>query len=193
MKYQVRYLTLRSFWPKHVCTFIPINKDLVLFCVCPKHFSSHSNFLSSLLGSICIWMSPATVKAKLPLDFDGPYSNTQVILDCTELWCQTPSSLLLQSEVFSTYKSHCTFKVMLGMSPNGALTFVSSLYQGSMSDKELFRQSGITALLTPEMGIMVDKGKNKYKSAYTIVNTTIFHEPWAPSYNLLAFLRDPFT
>ena len=27
-----------------------------------------------------------------------------------------------------------------------------------MSDKEVFRQSGITSLLTPEMAIMVDKG-----------------------------------
>lgn len=29
---------------------------------------------------------------------------------------------------------------------------------GSMSDKEIFRLSGITNLLTPDMAIMVDKG-----------------------------------
>ncbi|XP_067275446.1 uncharacterized protein [Pseudorasbora parva] len=117
-----------------------------------------ANFLYSLLGSVCIWMSPAAVKASLPRDFDGSYSNTQVVLDCTELRCQTPSSLLLQSEVFSNYKSHCTFKAMVGMSPHGALTFVSALFEGSMSDREVFRQSGITSLLTPDMAIMVDKG-----------------------------------
>ncbi|XP_056133887.1 uncharacterized protein LOC130110731 [Lampris incognitus] len=116
-----------------------------------------TNFLYSLLGSVCIWMSPAAVKASLPHDFDGGYSNTQVVLDCTELQCQTPSSLLLQSEVFSTYKSHCTFKAIVGMSPHGALTFVSALFEGSMSDKEVFRQSGIMSLLTPDMAIMVDK------------------------------------
>ncbi|CAM4607883.1 unnamed protein product [Leuciscus chuanchicus] len=103
-------------------------------------------------------MSPAAVKDSLPHDFDGCYSDTQVVLDCTELWCQTPSSLLLQSEVFSNYKSHCTFKAMVGMSPHGALTFVSALFEGSMSDREVFRQSGITSLLTPDMAIMVDKG-----------------------------------
>nr|XP_055049623.1 uncharacterized protein LOC129435205 [Misgurnus anguillicaudatus] len=117
-----------------------------------------ANFLYCLLGSVCIWMSPAAVKASLPHDFDGSYSNTQVVLDCTELRCQTPSSLLLQSEVFSNYKSHCTFKAMVGMSPHGALTFVSALFEGSMSDREVFRQSGITSLLTPDMAIMVDKG-----------------------------------
>ncbi|KAK0148361.1 Suppressor of cytokine signaling 7 [Merluccius polli] len=117
-----------------------------------------ANFLYSLLGSVCIWMSPAAVKACLPVDFHGSYGDTQVVLDCTELRCQTPSSLLLQSEVFSAYKSHCTFKAMVGMAPHGALTFVSALFEGSMSDKEVFRQSGITSLLTPDMAIMVDKG-----------------------------------
>ena len=47
---------------------------------------------------------------------------------------------------------------MVGMSPHGALTFVSTLFEGSMSDKQVFRQSGITSLLTPEMAVMVDKG-----------------------------------
>lgn len=102
------------------------------------------------MGLLCIWMSPAAVKASLPHDFNVSYSNTQVVLDCTELQCQTPSSLLLQSEVFSTYKSHCTFMPMVGMSPHRAL------FQGSMSDKEVFRQPGITSLLTPDTAIMVD-------------------------------------
>ncbi|KAF4115387.1 hypothetical protein G5714_002876 [Onychostoma macrolepis] len=126
-----------------------------------KRFASSPEdirFYTSLLGSVCIWMSPAAVKANLPHDFESIYSDTQVILDCTEIRCQTPSSLLLQSEVFSAYKSHCTFKAMVGMAPHGALTFVSALFEGSMSDREVFRQSGITSLLTPDMAIMVDKG-----------------------------------
>ncbi|XP_033478304.2 uncharacterized protein LOC117254264 isoform X1 [Epinephelus lanceolatus] len=117
-----------------------------------------ANFLYSLLGSVCTWMSPAAVKASLPRVFHGSYSDTQVVLDCTELRCQTPSSLLPQSEDFSNYKSHRTFKAMVGMSPHGALTFVSVLFEGSMSNREVFRQSGITSLLTPDMAIMVDKG-----------------------------------
>lgn len=33
---------------------------------------------------------------------NGIYSDTHVILDCTEIQCQTPSSLLFQNKVFST-------------------------------------------------------------------------------------------
>ncbi|XP_032369093.1 uncharacterized protein LOC116687661 [Etheostoma spectabile] len=116
-----------------------------------------ANFLYTILGSVRIWMSEEEVKAHLPNEFRD-YPDTQVVIDCTELRCQTPSSLLLQSEVFSNYKSHCTFKGLIGMAPHGVVTFVSSLYAGSVSDKELFKQSGIVSLLKPGMAIMVDKG-----------------------------------
>ncbi|XP_058632508.1 uncharacterized protein LOC131541040 [Onychostoma macrolepis] len=116
-----------------------------------------ANFLYTVLGSVRIWMSEEAVKAHMPKEFQD-YPDTQVVIDCTELRCQTPSSLLLQSEVFSSYKSHCTFKGLIGMAPHGAVTFVSSLYAGSISDKELLKQSGIVSLLKPDMAIMVDKG-----------------------------------
>ncbi|KAK6490659.1 hypothetical protein HHUSO_G5260, partial [Huso huso] len=116
-----------------------------------------ANFLYTALGSISIWMSPEDVKANLPNDFKN-YPDTQVVIDCTELKCQTPSSVLLQSEMYSNYKSHCTTKGMLGMVPHGAVTFVSSLYAGSVSDKEIFKQSGLLSLLTKDMAVMEDKG-----------------------------------
>lgn len=116
-----------------------------------------THFLYTLLGSKRLWMPHEAVRAHLPPEF-AAFPDTQVVLDCTEIFCQTPSSLLLQSEVFSNYKSHATFKAMIGMAPHGAVTFVSSLYAGSMSDREIFKLSGITNLLTPDMAIMVDKG-----------------------------------
>uniref|UniRef100_A0A8C1DT92 Uncharacterized protein n=1 Tax=Cyprinus carpio carpio TaxID=630221 RepID=A0A8C1DT92_CYPCA len=116
-----------------------------------------ANFLYTVLGAVGIWMDEETVKAHMPDVFQS-YSDTQVILDCTELRCQTPHSLLLQSEVFSHYKSHCTFKGLIGMAPHGAVTFVSSLYEGAISDREILKQSGIVSLLKPTMAVMVDKG-----------------------------------
>ena len=119
--------------------------------------STWDNFLYTVLGAVGIWMDEETVKAHLP-DVFHDYPDTLIILDCTELHCQTPSSLLLQSEVFSSYKSNCTFKGLIGMAPHGAVTFVLSLYEGSISDKEILKQSGIVPLINPSMAIMVDKG-----------------------------------
>lgn len=44
------------------------------------------------------------------------------------------------------------------MAPHVAVTFISSLYQGSFSDKEILKQSGIVTLMDPSMAIMVDEG-----------------------------------
>ncbi|XP_026177649.1 uncharacterized protein LOC113138963 [Mastacembelus armatus] len=115
-----------------------------------------ANFLYCVLGSVGIWLSEETVKAHMPDVFKN-YWDTQVVLHCAELRCQTTNSFLLQGEGRSTYKSNCAFKGLIGMAPHGAVTFVSPLYAGSISDKELLKQSGVVSLLTPTMAIMVDK------------------------------------
>ncbi|KAK9977036.1 hypothetical protein ABG768_018857 [Culter alburnus] len=106
--------------------------------------ASWTHFLFNLLGSQRLWIPRETVKTHLPPEFSA-FPDTQEVLDCTEIFCQTPSSLLLQSEVFSTYKSHATFTAMIGMAPHGAFTFI-------------FKLSGIANLLTLDMAIMMDKG-----------------------------------
>ena len=59
---------------------------------------------------------------------------------------------------FSSYKNHNTFKALVGISPDGAITFVSSLYPGCISDKELTRKSGILDLLEEGDSVMADTG-----------------------------------
>ncbi|KAF7212838.1 uncharacterized protein [Nothobranchius furzeri] len=113
------------------------------------------HFLYAFIGAVGIWMSADVIKATMPSVL-GKYSDTQVIVDCTEIRCQTPSSV--QSEMFPLYKSHSTWKGMVGVSPHGAITFVSSLYSGSISDKELFKRSGIIPLPDKDKAVMVDKG-----------------------------------
>ena len=47
---------------------------------------------------------------------------------------------------------------MIDITSAGAISFISSLYTGSISDQEITRQSGIIELLEPGDGVMVDKG-----------------------------------
>ena len=66
----------------------------------------------------------------------------------------------LQQMIFSNYKNHNTFMGLVGISPDGVIAFVSSLFPGCISDKELTRKSGILDLLKPGDSIMADRGFN---------------------------------
>ena len=117
-----------------------------------------ANFLYLMLGSLPVWPSKEQIKQYLPEVFKGEFQNIRCIIDCTEIKCQTPQDLEKQSELYSEYKSHNTFKGLVGISPNVWITFVSSLYGGSISDKEIVKSSSLIDLLEENDLIMADRG-----------------------------------
>ena len=66
----------------------------------------------------------------------------------------TTYDLQLQSSTWSNYKHHNTAK-FLGCTPNGAVSFVSSLHVGSISDVELTKESGLLQVLEGKNNISV--------------------------------------
>jgi hypothetical protein len=69
-----------------------------------------------------------------------------------------PSSCRSQSiTAFSSYKNHNTAKGLIGISPNGYPSFVSSLYAGRTSDEKIIRDCGILNLLEPGDELMADR------------------------------------
>lgn len=122
-------------------------------------FISWINYMYLKLGHINIWPSRELVDETMPQDFKAKYPSTRVIIDCTEIRCEMPSSLLLNSELFSSYKHHTTLKALVGISPKGFLTFIGQLYTGSISDREIVERSGFLNLpFTNGDSVMADKG-----------------------------------
>ena len=109
-----------------------------------------------MLGSLPIWHSREQVKQYLPEVFKGEFVDIRCIIDCTAIKCQTPQDLEKQSELYSEYKSHSKFKGLVGISPNVWITFVSSLYGGSISDKDTVKRSSLIDLLEENDVIMAD-------------------------------------
>ena len=117
------------------------------------------NYMYLKFEQICIWPSKSVVIATMPDDFKDKFPNTRVIIDNTEVFCEMPSSLLLNSELFSSYKNHVTLKGLFGIAPSGAITFVSQLYTGSMSDREIVERSDfLSQQFDDNDSIMADKG-----------------------------------
>ncbi|CAN7995181.1 unnamed protein product [Ixodes pacificus] len=117
------------------------------------------SYLYLHLGQIPLWLTREEVDDSMPPAFKDRYSTTRVILDATEVKCQASSSLVLQSATFSAYKSTNTFKGLIGISPDGTVTFVSELFTGSMSDNECVENSGFLKLrFNNKDSVMADKG-----------------------------------
>ncbi|CAC5389490.1 unnamed protein product [Mytilus coruscus] len=114
--------------------------------------------LFMFLCSFNIWPSKDNIEAKMPAVFKMLYPSTRVVIDCTEIKTERPSSLALGSKCYSSYKSSHTWKGLVGISPHGSLTFVSSLYTDSMSDVEITKLCGLIELLESGDSILADKG-----------------------------------
>ena len=100
------------------------------------------------------------IQFHMPDVFKKLYPKVAVIVDCTEFEMEKPSSLNLQSACYSSYKSRNTMKALLGITPSGVVCYVSELFPGSTSDKEITALSGFLDKLQPGDQVMADKGFN---------------------------------
>ncbi|XP_057293202.1 uncharacterized protein LOC130621831 [Hydractinia symbiolongicarpus] len=86
-------------------------------------FITWIDFLHTQLRVLPIWASKKTVAETMPKCFKDLYPTTRVIIDCTEIFTEMPSSYRSQSATFSSYKHHNTAKGLVGIAPSGAVTF----------------------------------------------------------------------
>jgi len=77
------------------------------------------------------------VKSHLPECFRKKYSTTTLIIDATEIYIEKPNNPEAHQVTFSSYKNSNTLKAMVDIVPKGGISFVSTLYNGGISDEEL--------------------------------------------------------
>ena len=79
-------------------------------------------------------------------------------VDCTEFRVETSRNFARQGNTYSSCKHANTFKCLIAVTPNGGSCFVSDLYEGDISDVQIFEQSGILKHIEPQDVILVDRG-----------------------------------
>ncbi|XP_044181730.1 uncharacterized protein LOC122962612 [Acropora millepora] len=81
-----------------------------------------------------------------------------VIIDCFEVFIEKPTNLLARVQTFSSCKHHNTIKVLIGITPQGAICFVSEAWGGRTSDKFLTENCRFLNNLCPGDTVMADHG-----------------------------------
>ena len=77
----------------------------------------------------------------MPETLKTTYSSTRCIIDCTNIFRPTPSSLSFQSSLCSGYTHYFKYKSLFGIALYGAKSFIKQLYAEYNSHKEIFRKS----------------------------------------------------
>lgn len=86
------------------------------------------------------------------------YPNCRCIIDCLEIFTETPRSFEARKDLLKLYMKHNMVKFLIGISPCGAISFLSQCWSDHVSDKHLTQQSGFLNLIDPGDLILADRG-----------------------------------
>ena len=169
--FQQKYgLTKLSTWEQLILTLVRLRRRLTI-TVLADVFGIASGTASRLIITWILFLEKelafllkfSTVSEMKGIRFPKAFReipDLRAVIDCTEFYIETPNRLPSQRSTYSSYKSRNTFKLLISISPLAHINFVSNLYSGSISDKEIVRQSGFLEELQPGDVVMSDKGFN---------------------------------
>ena len=104
-----------------------------------------------------------TIRENMPLIFKQLYPRCRCIIDCSEIFIETPSCFRARAQTYSNYKKHNTVKFLIAITPYGTISFLSDCWSGRVPDKVLTQESGILDLLEPEDTVLADRGFTIYE------------------------------
>ncbi|EDV22882.1 uncharacterized protein TRIADDRAFT_58550 [Trichoplax adhaerens] len=113
------------------------------------------------LKPLIIWPNKDQRTRTMPIRFKQYFgSDIVVIIDCFEIFIERPSNLLARAKTWSPYKMHNTIKYLIGVTPQGTISFISQGWGGRVSDKHITENCGILDQLSPGDIILADRRFN---------------------------------
>ena len=77
------------------------------------------------------WPQRDELMKTMPMAFQKHFKKkVTVIIDCFEVFIERPSNLMARAQTWSSYKHHNTVKFLIGITPQGSVSFISSGWVG---------------------------------------------------------------
>ena len=119
------------------------------------------------LSCLISWPEREDLWRTMPQCFQYSFGKkVTVIIDCFEVFIDRPTNLMARAQTFSNYKHHNTAKILIGITPQGTISFVSEAWGGRTSDKFLTENCGILKNLLPGDLILADCGFTVHESVW---------------------------
>lgn len=105
------------------------------------------------------WPDRQSLRVSMPHQFVETFGNkVAVIIDCFEIFMERPSNLHAKAVTYSHYKHNNTMKYLIGITPNGQISFISKGWGGRTSDRHVTEESGFLNNLLPGDLVLADRG-----------------------------------
>jgi hypothetical protein len=111
-----------------------------------------------LVPYLVFWPDREALRKTIPTSFRKNFSRCAVIIDCFEIFIDRPSDLKARAQTYSNYKSHNTAKYLIGITPQGHISFISKGWGGRTSDKHITLHSKFLDNLLPGDIVLADRG-----------------------------------
>lgn len=145
VKLSLTYSALGTFFSVHRSTISRVFSECLLI-------------LSHRTNNLISWPSKTTIVVTLPEVFKKHYSLYMYIINCTEVRVEQPLTVQQRICMYSQYKGGYTIKVLVAITPNSVISFLSKAHEGRSSDSFITNVSGFLNKLETGDQILADKG-----------------------------------
>ena len=123
-----------------------LNKDLaVRFEISTsrmsKIFRSLVLLFATNMTNLIVWTDHGTIRRHLPRCFKKNFKDCVCIIDCSEIFIERPKNLTARLQTWSNYRHNNASNYLVGITPAGAISFLSLGWNRRVSDKQVTKES----------------------------------------------------